>query len=109
MAPPAREFVAWPEPVSFVLVTPIVACYFKVYPVREGYRLSRGFEADCTLVHCEHGRRCISRGGDYDREPDPIMTHFQGKRTNSPNDVAGRPTGRSGSPIRPSGSSCRIG
>jgi len=28
-------------------------------------------EADGTLVHCEHGRRCISRGGDYDVAPDP--------------------------------------
>ena len=26
-------------------------------------------EADGTLVHCEHGRRCISRGGDYGTSP----------------------------------------
>jgi gluconolactonase len=45
-------------------------------------------EGDGALVHCEHGRRCISRGGDYDREPEPIVTHYQGKRINSPNDVA---------------------
>ena len=50
-------------------------------------------EADGTLVHCEHGRRCISRGGDYDREPEPIVTHYQGKRINSPNDVAVAPDG----------------
>ena len=36
-------------------------------------------EADGTLVHCEHGRRCISRGGDYDREPEPIVTHYRGQ------------------------------
>ena len=45
-------------------------------------------EADGTLVHCEHGRRCISRGGDYDRAPEPIVTHYEGRRLNSPNDVA---------------------
>ena len=45
-------------------------------------------EADGTLVHCEHGRRCISRGGDYDTAPEPMVTHFDGKRLNSPNDVA---------------------
>jgi gluconolactonase len=50
-------------------------------------------EADGTLVHCEHGRRCISRGGDYDRAPEPIVTRYQGKRINSPNDVAVAPDG----------------
>ncbi|MEO8937514.1 MAG: SMP-30/gluconolactonase/LRE family protein [Burkholderiaceae bacterium] len=40
------------------------------------------------LVHCEHGRRCISRStGDADMA-EPIVTHYEGKRLNSPNDVA---------------------
>jgi gluconolactonase len=43
-------------------------------------------EATGKLVHCEHGRRCISRS-DGDGDPAPIITHFQGKRLNSPNDV----------------------
>ncbi|MDQ2802153.1 MAG: SMP-30/gluconolactonase/LRE family protein [Pseudomonadota bacterium] len=50
-------------------------------------------EADGTLVHCEHGRRCISRGGDYERPPEPIVTHYRGNRLNSPNDVAVAPDG----------------
>jgi gluconolactonase len=50
-------------------------------------------QADGTLVHCEHGRRCVSKGGDYDREPEPIVTHYKGKRINSPNDVAVAPDG----------------
>ncbi|WP_420605382.1 SMP-30/gluconolactonase/LRE family protein [Novosphingopyxis sp.] len=50
-------------------------------------------EADGGLVHCEHGRRCISRGGDYDTAPEPIVTHYRGKRINSPNDVAVAPDG----------------
>ncbi|MDQ2877742.1 MAG: SMP-30/gluconolactonase/LRE family protein [Pseudomonadota bacterium] len=50
-------------------------------------------EADGELVHCEHGRRCISRGGDYDNAPEPIVTHYRGKRLNSPNDVAVAPDG----------------
>ena len=50
-------------------------------------------EANGTLVHCEHGRRCISRGGDYESQPEPIVTHFQGRRINSPNDVAVAPDG----------------
>ena len=43
-----------------------------------------------AVVHCEHGRRCISRSdkSDMDGEtPQPIVTHYQGKRLNSPNDV----------------------
>lgn len=50
-------------------------------------------EADGTIVHCEHGRRCISRGGGDDIEPEPIVTHYKGKRINSPNDVAVAPDG----------------
>lgn len=50
-------------------------------------------EADGGLVHCEHGRRCISRGGDYDRGSEPFVTHYLGKRLNSPNDVAVAPDG----------------
>lgn len=50
-------------------------------------------QADGTLVHCEHGRRCISRGGDYDSPPEPIVTHYHGNRLNSPNDVALAPDG----------------
>jgi gluconolactonase len=50
-------------------------------------------EADGTLVHCEHGRRCISRGGDYFNQPEPIVTRYQGKRINSPNDIAVAPDG----------------
>ena len=42
--------------------------------------------ADGHLVHCEHGRRCISRSGD-DGLPQPMVTHYQGRRLNSPNDV----------------------
>ena len=39
------------------------------------------------LVHCEHGRRCISRSDGDEEEPKPIVTHFEGKRLNAPNDV----------------------
>ena len=44
-------------------------------------------EEDGHLVHCEHGRRCISRSSG-EGEPTPIVTHFEGRRLNSPNDVA---------------------
>ena len=43
-------------------------------------------EPDGRLVHCEHGRRCISRS-ESDGEPEPIVTHFEGRRLNSPNDL----------------------
>lgn len=42
--------------------------------------------ADGVLVHCEHGRRCISRS-DGRGGATPIVTHYRGKRLNSPNDV----------------------
>lgn len=43
-------------------------------------------DAEGRLVHCEHGRRCISRS-EGTGDPVPIITHFEGKRLNSPNDV----------------------
>ena len=49
--------------------------------------------ADGTTYHCEHGRRCISRGGGDTDQPEPIVTHFERKRLNSPNDVAVAPDG----------------
>ena len=41
------------------------------------------------ILHCEHGRRCISRSDQHvdDALPQPIITHYQGKRLNSPNDL----------------------
>ena len=52
-------------------------------------------DADGRLVHCEHGRRCISRSGPSGPSgmPDAIVTHYQGKRLNSPNDVTVAPDG----------------
>lgn len=46
-------------------------------------------DAEGNLIHCEHGRRCISRStGDADATmPEPIVTHYRGKRLNSPNDL----------------------
>jgi gluconolactonase len=43
-------------------------------------------DAQGRLVHCEHGRRCISRS-DGRGAPEPIITHYEGKRLNSPNDI----------------------
>ena len=49
---------------------------------------------DGTIVHCEHGRRCISRSpADPVGQPEPIVTHYRGRRLNSPNDVAVAPDG----------------
>ena len=43
-------------------------------------------DAEGRLVHCEHGRRCISRSED-DGSVEPIVTHNDGRRLNSPNDI----------------------
>ncbi len=43
-------------------------------------------DLDGNLVHCEHGRRCISRSDDHG-DAMPFITHYQGKRLNSPNDI----------------------
>ena len=49
-------------------------------------------DRDGRLVHCEHGRRCISRS-DQPGEATPFLTHFEGKRFNSPNDITLAPDG----------------
>jgi gluconolactonase len=70
-----RRLLAW---CSDGAVTVALDCTF--------FMNGNALEADGRLVHCEHGRRCISRSGG-DGEPAPIITHFEGKRLNSPNDV----------------------
>ena len=47
-------------------------------------------DASGNIIHCEHGRRCISLSRMETlecEEPRPIITHFQGRRLNSPNDL----------------------
>ena len=43
-------------------------------------------DARGRLVHCEHGRRCISRSDEADGAT-PLITHYEGRRLNSPNDI----------------------
>ncbi len=43
-------------------------------------------DRDARLIHCEHGRRCISRS-DEDGVATPFITHYAGKRLNTPNDI----------------------
>ncbi len=43
-------------------------------------------DAEGQLVHCEHGRRCIGRSNGHGGA-EPIVTHYEGKRLNSPNDI----------------------
>lgn len=44
-------------------------------------------DGDGRLLHCEHGRRCISRT-EVDGGTTVLVTHFEGRRLNSPNDLA---------------------
>ena len=61
--------------------------------VIDGTYFMNGNALDATgrLIHCEHGRRCISRstgnGDDRGGGAEPIVTHYDGKRLNSPNDL----------------------
>jgi gluconolactonase len=73
---PNRRLLAW-QPDGQVTVALDGTCFMN----------GNALEPDGNLVHCEHGRRCISRS-DGDGEPMPIVTHFAGKRLNSPSDGA---------------------
>ena len=72
---PGRRVLAW-HPDGRVTVA------IDAVPFVNGHALDR----DGALIHCEHGRRCISRSVD-DSFPRPIVTHFEGRRLNTPNDV----------------------
>ena len=90
---PARDRLVW----SDVPNRRLLAWYpdGHVDVVLDGTYFMNGnaLEADGRLVHCEHGRRCISRSIDDSEMPAPIVTHFHGKRLNSPNDVTVAPDG----------------
>jgi len=61
----------------------------RVEVVIEGAWFMNGnaLDRDGGLVHCEHGRRCISRSQRDGAQPVPIVTGYRGQRLNSPNDV----------------------
>ena len=52
-------------------------------------------DAQGRLIHCEHGRRCISRSSADAAvaQAEPFITHYRGKRLNSPNDLTVAPDG----------------
>jgi gluconolactonase len=49
-------------------------------------------DAEGRLLHCEHGRRCISRT-DLDGATTVLASRFEGRRLNSPNDLVLGPDG----------------
>ena len=49
-------------------------------------------DAEGRLLHCEHGRRCVSRT-DADGSTTVLVDRFRGKRLNSPNDLVVGPDG----------------
>lgn len=49
-------------------------------------------DAEGRLLHCEHGRRGISRSDEHGQTA-LLVTHYQGKRLNSPNDLVLGPDG----------------
>jgi gluconolactonase len=49
-------------------------------------------DADGRLLHCEHGRRCVSRT-DPDGGTTILVDRYQGRRLNSPNDLVVGPDG----------------
>ena len=73
---PGRRVLAWHPDGSVTVAIDAVAFV-------NGHALA----ADGSLLHCEHGRRCISRSTG-DGFPRPIVTHYNGRRLNTPNDVA---------------------
>ena len=60
---------------------------------RAGVEFTNGHvrEADGSLLHCSHGRRAIVRTrfgpGLRAHEDEVVVSHYQGRRLNSPNDV----------------------
>lgn len=63
-----------------------------VYREPSGQSNGLTLDAQMRLVACEHENRRVSRG--LAGAVEPIATHFEGKRLNSPNDVVVRSDGR---------------
>lgn len=48
---------------------------------------ANAIDREGRVVHCEHGRRCISRSDGRRGPATPLVTHYEGRRLNTPNDV----------------------
>ncbi|GBU09083.1 gluconolactonase [Gammaproteobacteria bacterium] len=57
-----------------------------VFRPYSNYANGNARDQEGRLISCEHGRRCISRT-QHDGSIEILVTHFDGKRFNSPNDV----------------------
>ena len=84
---PARELLFWSDVPNRRLLE--LHADGRVETALDGTYFLNGnaLDAQGRLVHCEHGRRCISRSDIPGQQPEPIITHYQGRRLNSPNDV----------------------
>lgn len=48
---------------------------------------ANALDREARVVHCEHGRRCISRSDRRGSPATPLVTHYEGRRLNTPNDI----------------------
>lgn len=72
------------------------------YSVRDGVKLLRedthkangnAYDTENHIIVCEHVRSCISRTDDEGNGLEVLVSHYQGKELNSPNDVTVRSDG----------------
>ncbi|MGI4796781.1 MAG: SMP-30/gluconolactonase/LRE family protein [Janthinobacterium lividum] len=83
---PAKDRLVWSDVPNRRLLAWHPDGHVKVAMDGTYFMNGNALDAEGLLVHCEHGRRCISRS-DGAGEAVPIVTHYEGRRLNSPNDI----------------------
>ena len=83
---PAHRCLAWSDVENRRLLAWHEDGHVEVMIDRTFFMNGNALDADGDLVHCEHGRRCISRSTAED-EATPFITHYRGHRLNTPNDL----------------------
>ena len=85
---PAKNRFIWSDiPIQRVMAWHPEDGRVEVEIARTHFINANAIDREGRVVHCEHGRRCISRSDGQGGRPMPLVTHFEGKRLNTPNDV----------------------
>ena len=85
---PAQNRFIW----SDIPIQRIMAWYpengrVEVEIARTHFINANAIDREGRVVHCEHGRHCISRSDGRGGPATPLVTHYEGRRLNTPNDV----------------------
>jgi gluconolactonase len=83
---PASDLLVWSDIPNNRMLRWAPGMGVGVFRANSNFSNGNTRDGEGRLVTCEHGRRCVSRT-EHDGSVSVLVSHYEGKRLNSPNDV----------------------